>query len=340
MAVRLGKKHAAILLSFLGVIGFTGIAYFNTPYGLIFLYLLTGLGRGSASTVTNEVVNEASEGDAKAMNVLHTFFAVGAFLAPFIAFACVVSGLGWKVAVLIVAVLLMVRILVFWQMPIMDHQPQVEASDPLNSNDKLATLSYLRNPSYYLIGGLMFFYLGAENAVNGWAVAYLKDTGIMSTTLAQSVLSILWVVIIFGRLFSGYLSKHVGKSSLLVGNSIGSVIFFILFMMTRNTTWIVALIVGLGFFFAGVFPTALAAIGPELKGSKLGMGLLLAWSGMGAIIMPYITGVVADKVGITGGMATISGAMLLMLLFSILMHLRTRNLKRQAAEVSRNETPA
>lgn len=335
MAILIGRKLSAVLLTLTGMAGFLGMLYFEAPLILIALYFLTGLARGSTSTVTNEIVNEASHGDANAMNILHVFYALGAFIAPFLALLCVRAGLGWRTAILITAVALLARGLLFLTMPIREQGESTEklAADAGPTNEALPqnqptpqpkNTSYLRNPSYYIIAGLLFFYLGAESAINGWAVTYLKDAGIMSTGFAQSILSLLWVVIIFGRLFAGRVSLYIPKHRLLLFQTIGSFLFFILFMLTRSPGYLVVWIIGLGFFFAGVFPTAVAVIGPEIKGAKMGMGFLIFIAGFGAILTPMVTGMIAERVGIVGGMATISITMVLMLAFSIIVYLRTR----------------
>jgi fucose permease len=56
----------------------------------------------------------------------------------------------------------------------------------------------------------------------------------------------------------------------------------------------------------------------------MGMGFLIFIAGFGAILTPMVTGMIAERVGIVGGMATISITMVLMLAFSIIVYLRTR----------------
>src|SRR5699024_12522278 len=130
---------------------------------------------------------------------------------------------------------------------------------------------FLKNIDFYLSSGILFFYVGVEYAVNGWIVTYLKDTGIMSTSLAQKVLSILWIIIIFGRLFSAYISKTVDKKTILLFSSIGAVIFFALFLISSSIWTIVACILGLGFCLSGIYPTTISNVGSVLKESSLAM---------------------------------------------------------------------
>ena len=99
----LGQKNALLLLCSSTALGFAGMILTGNPLFLILAFLLTGIGRGSVSNFDNVIVAEASDGDPKALNILHSFFAVGAFIAPFLVLLCTKSNPeNWKLAALIV----------------------------------------------------------------------------------------------------------------------------------------------------------------------------------------------------------------------------------------------
>jgi len=181
---------------------------------------------------------------------------------------------------------------------------------------------FLKNLDFYISSGILFFYVGVEFAVNGWIVTYLIDAGLMNTSLAQKILSLLWVVIIFGRLFSAYISQTMNKKTIILASSTGVMLFFALFLLSSSTWAIVITILGLGFCLAGIFPTTVSNAGEIVKDSDLAMGTLLALGGLGGIIMPYITGVVAESKGIVGGMITVILGILFMFLFSLINRFR------------------
>lgn len=316
--VYLGRKNSIVMLSSMSALGFAGMVLTKSPVILLIMFFMTGIGRGSVSNINNAIVNDVSDGKPGPLNILHTFFAVGAFMAPFIASWCFNRGLGWKYAISIVAVLAVTMVIIFSVMRI----DNVKGKKKSKTEGERASLNFLKNTDFYLSSGILFFYVGAEYAVNGWIVTYLKDTGIMSTSLAQKILSILWIVIIFGRLFCAYISKIVDKKIILLISSTGAILFFVLFMMCSNIWAIVGCILGLGFCLSGIYPTTIANVGSVIKGSGLAMGILLAVAGLGGIIMPYITGAVAEKIGITGGMIAITVAIVLMFLCTLLNKLR------------------
>lgn len=311
--VYLGRKNAIVTLSSMTALGFIGMITFKSPVFLLLPFFMTGIGRGSVSNMSNTIVNDVSDGDTRALNILHTFFAVGAFMAPFIASWFFNMNLSWKYVVGLVAIMSSIMVIVFANMEI-DNARGKKTNE---TEKKHVSFEFLKNVDFYISSGILFFYVGVEYAVNGWIVTYLKDTGIMSTSLAQKTLSILWIIIIFGRLFSAYISKRVDKKTILLASSIGTTLFFVLFLMSSSLWAIIGCILGLGFCLAGIYPTTISNVGDVLKGSGLAMGTLLGVAGLGGIIMPYITGIVAEQKGITGGMVAISVAVVFLFLFTL-----------------------
>ena len=324
IAVYFGRKNSIVALSSMTAIGFIGMVITKSPLFLILPFFLTGVGRGSVTNMSNTIINDVGEGRPGPLNILHTFFAVGAFMAPFFAAWAIGRGFSWRFVLSVVAALAAIMVLVFLTMGIdnIRTKKQKGGNHEENSKEKKVSFDFLKNVDFYLSSGILFFYVGVEYAVNGWIVTYLKDTGIMSTSLAQRVLSILWIVIIFGRLFIAYISKHVDKKTILLASSIGTMVFFTLFIMSSSLWPIIGCILGLGFCLSGIYPTTVSNVGGVLKGSGLAMGTLLGVAGLGGILMPYITGAVAEKVGIAGGMIAIGVAVVLMFLFTLVNKLR------------------
>lgn len=316
IASQLGRKNSIVLLSTIGVLGFAGMIFTQSPTILLILFFMAGISRGGVSNFNNTLVNEISDGAPGPLNILHTFFAVGAFMAPFIASWFVKIGLDWKYSIGLITILSTIMVLIFISMNIIDVEKQGKNTKENKSYD------FLKNLDFYISSGILFFYVGVEFAVNGWIVTYLIDAGLMNTSLAQKILSLLWVVIIFGRLFSAYISQTMNKKTIILASSTGVMLFFALFLLSSSTWAIVIIILGLGFCLAGIFPTTVSNAGEIVKDSDLAMGTLLALGGLGGIIMPYITGVVAESKGIVGGMITVILGILFMFLFSLINRFR------------------
>ena len=155
-------------------------------------------------------------------------------------------------------------------------------------------------------------------------VKYFVDSGIMSTEYAQMLASLLWVVMLAGRLTCVYLGDRVSKNKLLVITSIGTFIFYMLLLSTQNITVITIAIAGLGYSKAGIYPTTVSVAGQTIKEYPMAMGVLLMLGGIGSIIMPIITGALSDKFSIFAGMSAIVITILLMMLFIIINFINSK----------------
>ena len=87
---------------------------------------------------------------------------------------------------------------------------------------------------------------------------------------------------------------------------------------TKNLAVITVAIAGLGFFFAGIYPTSVSSVGAIIKGSNTGMSMFLAMAALGGIITPQIVGVVADYMGMTGAILVLAFNAVGMLVLSLL----------------------
>ncbi len=321
LVIKLGRKKTIVLLSTLIAVGFLGIILTSNKVILVFMFLLTGLGRGSISNMDNSIINDAAVGQTAPLNILHTFFAVGAITSPFFASICISHGLSWKFVVGVGIIFAISAVVVYLLMDVdgIVHQEK-QVSETISR-------PFYQNTYFYIAAGLLFFYLGFENSVNSWVVTYLKDTEIMSGTMAQNYLSLLWTVIILGRLTCAYVSKYIKKETLILVNCIFAAIFFTIFMFLTDAKLIFGCIIAMGFFLAGIYPTTISTIGAVLKGQSTAMAMLLAAGTLGGIVMTYITGAVAKRMGIHGGMVLIIVDVCIMVLFAILLKLKFKNKK-------------
>ena len=74
-----------------------------------------------------------------------------------------------------------------------------------------------------------------------------------------------------------------------------------------------------------VYPTSIAACGEALEGSSLAMGTLLTMAGFGKIIMPYLVGLIASKINIFAGMASILVVLFLMVAFILVLIVKNKS---------------
>lgn len=284
MASRIGRKATIVVFS---------------------AFILIGIGRGSVSIINNAVVNDNSNGRPAALNLLHMTFAAGAFIAPFITSLYTGFGLGWRAAAYTIIIGSTLSVILYVWMRIDYNWPLESKKAKENSSDSKAKPFY-KNSIFYIMGFLLFLYLGLENCVNGWFVTYFKSMDIMSSTYATNLVSVTWIMVMLGRLLTAKISSKVDKNKLISGYCVATTVFFILLTATHNLAVITVAIAGLGFFFAGIYPTTVSSVGNIIKGSTTGMSLFLAIAALGGIVTPQIVGFLADRIGMTAAILVLA----------------------------------
>ena len=300
----IGRKRSTLTLSLGFVIGFSLMTLTGNPLFLLLAFLLTGIGRGTMSNITNVVMSDIAENKTASLNLLHASFAIGAFLAPFLAIlTTTVFGVHWRISLWTVVVLEILVMLFFSRSSLSGKSIEKKKDE--------ATYFY-KSRTYWLNTAILFFYLCNEASIMGWLVTYFTDSGILSPSLAQTTSSALWIFILIGRLLCAFLSTKLNKNFLLVLLGFFQIVFFLLMVSSKNYTFIYMSVFGFGLAMSGTYPTVLATMNPKYNASTIAVGTTIATATIGAISMPIIVGAVAQQIGIAGGLATISIALLCM----------------------------
>ena len=83
LSEKIGRKQTVVMLSAFFPICLTIITFLPPIPVMYVCFFLMGIGRGTVSIFNNNIVNDYGDGTPAALNILHTFFALGAFIAPF-----------------------------------------------------------------------------------------------------------------------------------------------------------------------------------------------------------------------------------------------------------------
>ncbi len=300
----IGRKRSTVTLALGFVIGFLLMTLTGNPLFLLFAFFLTGIGRGTMSNITNVVMSDIAENKTASLNLLHASFAIGAFLAPFLAILTTsVFGVHWRISLWTVVVL-EILVMIFFSRSTLSGKSIEKTKD--------AATGFYKSRTYWLNTAILFFYLCNEASIMGWLVTYFTDSGILSPSLAQTTGSALWIFILIGRLLCAFLSTKLNKNFLLLLLGFFQIVFFLLMVSSKDLGFIYMSIFGFGLAMSGTYPTVLATMNPKYNASTVAMGTTIATATLGAISMPIIVGAVAQKDGIAGGLTTISIALVCM----------------------------
>ena len=358
LPAKIGAKKAVLLLTigyFLGYLlcAFTGI------FGLLaFAFLSIGLAKGSAITNCNVLVSTNAIERTRAMNVLHACYAAGALLCPFLIQAFLGIDAHAPMIGIALAGLLMWFLFLVTKLP--DERTSTSApanADVLHADGPAATTSaaatdpttastidadsdhtaattpgtracsdntfaFLRDSTFWILTALVFCQNAAEQSVNGWLVTYFKSEQILSGTLANYTVSIMWGSTLIARLLIAFVFpvKNLYKTLSIMGLGL-TVLYAILVQMHTPVAASVALFL-FAFAMAGVNPLAISGVGQMT--SPASMGTLLSTATCGAILMPYIIGRIGDAISLQAGMAANLVPCIGILVLSLVMYRRTK----------------
>ena len=299
LAIALGRKKSILIFESALPIAYAILLFSKSPWLIALAFLLSGLARGACSNFSNAMVNQLAPGKAAVLNGLHAMFSVGAFVFPIIlTVLTATNSANWILACGMMLVLGCIAWVLYSMFP-------VEETAAAAKTEKKVDYRFFKEPLFYLCTGTLFFYLCAEQGVIGWMITYFKDAGIMSASLSQLMASVLWIMILAGRLTVAALSNKVKKENLLLGMGIGFVLFFLILLFSRNTAVIVLGILGFGYSMAGIYPTTVSFAGKLISKYSMAWSFILTFASMGSILMPSIIGKIAESAGIVSGMSSV-----------------------------------
>lgn len=325
LPVYLGRKKSILLFESLFAIAFALLLFGKGPVELILAFLLTGLARGAASNFNNKTINQLAPGQAWMINGLHAMFAIGAFLFPLLLTALTsVKTDNWIYACYFMLAMGVLAWILYYLIPVEDEE-KAKSVEKQKEKPK-ADYGFFKEPMFWLCTSILFFYLCAEQGVIGWLITYFKDSGFLSASLSQVMASVLWIMILAGRLSAAWLSTKMKKENLLVMMGVGFVIFFFILLFGRSTGIIVLGIMGFGYSMAGIYPTTVSFTGQLIQKYQLSWSFILTIASFGSILMPSVIGKIAEQAGIVYGMSSIVVVILvdLCLLIALKMYMAKR----------------
>lgn len=294
LSARLGDKFSITLMTCLSFLSF--VILINTPPLIIIniLMLILGLTKGSITLFNNYYVNNMYENPAPKGAILNAMFAIGAFISPFLLSFILYLGFNWRYILGLIAIIAALVVAGFFTTDNKTLLFYKNNAKGLIANGTNKDTEFFKDKKFYINTVLLFFYLGFEYSVNGWFITYLKDTGIMSVSLATTLVSITWIAILISRLFIAKISQNISPKKIMIFDSLGLLTGFIMLISPKNVFIIVISLFILGLFMAPVFPLSYAVSKESLHGSAFAMTMFTALTAIGGIITPYILGVISN----------------------------------------------
>ena len=140
----------------------------------------------------------------------------------------------------------------------------------------------------------------------GWMVTYFDESGLLSPSLAKVMQSLIWIMILAGRLISAYISpKFKNKMGLVLILGAGFTVFFMLMMELRSNVLMIISLLFVGLSMSGIYPTTISTQNPKYNSDTIATGTCMALATVGGVLWPNVIGLVAERGGLKNAMLSI-----------------------------------
>jgi fucose permease len=308
LADRWGARIFAVGGNVLIALGLLALRWTTDYPMLLGAAFLGGVGAGILDMILSPIVSSLIRGESQtaALNVLHSFYCIGAIMTILAGALALRFSLSWRNLAL---VLFPMPIVVGIALCLLPMPSLIEAG-----RTRIRTRALVRQ-RFFLLTVITIFLGGAtELGMAYWLPAYAeKSLGYAPWTAALAFLGFS-VAMTVGRLGIMLLPKTVGAITLMLVCCLASTVLFPIASFAPNPGLAVAACILVGLTGSCLWPTTLAVAADRYPdGGATMFALLGALGNFGGIFMPWLVGVVADHWGLRWGLATATFCPLLML---------------------------
>jgi FHS family glucose/mannose:H+ symporter-like MFS transporter len=311
---RYGYRHVLIAGTIGVLFGLEAIAFAPSSQLLAVAVFAFGFSGGIINGGTNALVSEISEERrGSGLALLGVFFGLGAFGVPF-ALGSLRKWFSYDEILVGIGLSVLVPLAMF--VAIRFPPPKQPQGFPIAKAGRLA-----RETTLLLLGGMLFFQSGMEITVGGWSARYVHDALGLTEGRSVLVLSFFWLGMMTARLSLTELLRRLPHARVLGVFLAITIAGSVLLLASRSPTAATAGLFLTGFGLASGFPIVLGYIGQiytELMGTAFSIAFVMAL--LGGSVLPYLTGVLGDRLGLRASLGIVPAAVLGMaLLFLVVL---------------------
>lgn len=328
----LGRKPVIILGCILYSSGFALTAATRNWIILLAVLFMTGVGRGFINTCFNALIAEINpHRRGAALNTLHGIYGVGCLIGPMLAGLVLSLNYGWRpvyYGAALIWVFFMLLIIPI-KYPTVSRVKDKAIKEKINRGSTFKSI--IISPVLIMLFFVSFIYNGAATGLVGWINTYLEGIN-FSVILGAGMVSVFYLGLTIGRFGCRYLSEKIGYSRTIMSCALGCFVFYPFTIFASSPIMIAAGVFFSGLFFSGLHPTGLAyanSLFPSVSGTVT--GLLSTAMSLGAMSVPWLIGLVAEKTNFKVGFS-ISYILIIILVgvsISLLLYEKRRSTVKQ-----------
>jgi fucose permease len=263
-------------------------------------FLLLGIPRGLGGGaldggVSAMVLDLYPDARGRALNFVHLFFALGAFVAPIALGALVDGGVAWQ---LLLAVTGAVTFMVAIPMLVTDlgDRPAAATAHATTHVGRLWLA-----PPILALGAGIGLYVAAEMGVSSWLVRFLASSPL---TVATTALGLFWGGLMLGRLTSARFADRFDHITLAMAAAVAAAVALAGAILVPVVPVQIALFALVGFAYGPIYPLMVAVAGERYPDRASAVSGILTAAGVGgSVIYPPLMGLLSVSIGLPAAMA-------------------------------------
>jgi len=304
--------------------GLAGYVVAPSWWAMVACSFLVGLGSGTTDAGINTYV--AVNHSSRVMNWSHACFGLGATIGPALMTTIFALGYSWRYGYAVVATLRALLALAFGLTLFHWRGSAAEPSEPVTVHPRTSVSSTLRLPITWLSIAMFLVYTGLELTAGQWAYSLFTEGRGISPEIAGLWISIYWGSLTAGRLLIGFVSDRISGIRLMRLCFLGMLCGGVLLSLRGSSTLSFLGLALVGFACAPIFPS-LIGLTPGRVGAlhaPNAIGFELSAAAMGGAVLPGLTGVLAQNVGLeVVGPVLVVSAIVIFGLHEAVIHMAT-----------------
>ncbi|WP_342417762.1 MFS transporter [Paenibacillus sp. FSL R10-2782] len=323
MALHIGRKSMLSIALVSIVAGYAFLGVLPSWTWVIVMTIWVGFGSGIIeSSIGAFTIEFTEEQKAVAMSKLDVYFALGALLIPAVVSLYIWFGM-WHLTFYTISLLAFILGLFWLTMPASASSHLTQAD--LRTSERSVEQARYSGQHRVLLGIFIVFffvYMGLELGLMNFLPSILIETLQLRESVASLGVSILWIAMIIGRMFSGRIAESSGYIPFLLWSAIGTFCFLVAMAFVSSQWATYLLIFGAGLFMSGLFCIALVYANVLIPGmTERTTSILIASGGIGGAVLQYVTGWSMSEWSVTATLWILAAFSLILLLGVILSHL-------------------
>lgn len=327
---RLNKKVFVGLGLGLFMLSLLGIGL-SPNFGLLMaIFFVFGIGTKTFDTLSNALISDLHrEKRSLYLNLLHTFFGVGAFLGPMFVYSLSRAGLSWDRSFLYLGYFVAAALVLYTIIAISRHENTV-AGEKNESVASIGLASVFTHPRMWVLGFTIFIHMGVLGVLITWLPLFTSGSTGAGAFMSSFALSALWIGIIISRSLISRLSQKLGEIFMIRWGSLISLLIFVPALVIGNALLLTIASGFMGLFIGFTIPF-LMSVGcgwyPDKSAAVTSMLFIFGYFSVAAF--PWASGLLGDRYGLIAAMSLVAVSQIV--LFCITWFLPGRMKSRRTA---------